>query len=145
MSPRQLTHEDYSVGWLCVLECELDAARVLLDEEDEPLPPKSNDDNAYLLGRMGEHNVVIAFPDSYGTSPATQTVTNMIRTFPRIRFGLMVGVGGGAPRSPHATDPKKDLRLGDVVVGEPRGNHGMRFDSDPLLFRTAGLGVRKHG
>lgn len=124
MYPRQLTHNDYTVGWLCVLEFELDAARALLDDEDEPLPPGVNDDNAYLLGRMGEHNVVVASPESYGTNPAIQTVTNMVRTFPRIRFGLMVGVGGGAPKSPHPKDSRKDIRLGDVVVGEPRGNHG---------------------
>jgi hypothetical protein len=124
MSSRQLTHNDYTVGWLCVLESELDAARAILDEEDEALPPGINDDNAYILGRVGGHNVVIAFPDSHGTNAAVQTVTNMARTFPRIRFGLIVGVGGGAPKSPHTRDPKKDLRLGDVVVGEPRGNHG---------------------
>ncbi|KAJ5935902.1 hypothetical protein N7454_005200 [Penicillium verhagenii] len=123
MFPRKLTHGDYTVGWVCVLEAEFDAARALLDEEDEPLQPGLNDDNLYLLGRLGKHNVIITCPESYGTSPAAQTVNNMIRTFPRIRFGLMVGVGGGAPKSPHSKDPKKDIRLGDVVVSEPHGDH----------------------
>ncbi|KAJ5936943.1 hypothetical protein N7466_003393 [Penicillium verhagenii] len=123
MFPRKLTHGDYTVGWVCVLEAEFDAARALLDEEDEPLQPGLNDDNLYLLGRLGKHNVVITCPESYGTSPAAQTVNNMMRTFPRIRFGLMVGVGGGAPKSPHSKDPKKDIRLGDVVVSEPHGDH----------------------
>ncbi|QYT05220.1 hypothetical protein H0G86_012114 [Trichoderma simmonsii] len=41
--------------------------------------------------------------------------TILIHTFPNIRFGLMVGVGGGVPKSPNS-DPRKDIRLGDVVV-----------------------------
>ncbi|KAL2008714.1 hypothetical protein VTN00DRAFT_6908 [Thermoascus crustaceus] len=47
----------------------------------------------------------------------------MLRTFPHIRFGLMVGVRGGAP-NPHPQDAKEDIRLGDVVVSGPRGSHG---------------------
>lgn len=75
---------------------------------------------------MGKHNVVIAFPGSstYGTNAAAQTVTNMLRTFHNIRFGLMVGVGGGAPYRPDPKDPWKDIRLGDVVVSTSKGSHG---------------------
>jgi nucleoside phosphorylase len=95
----------------------------LLDEEHEPLPPKDNDDNSYLLGKMAKHNVVIVFLGEYGTNAAAQTVANTVRTFPNIRFGLMVGVGGGAPKPPHS-DPRKDIRLGDVVVSCPMDGHG---------------------
>lgn len=125
MCPRHLEHSDYTVGWLCVLDTEIDAARALLDEEDESLPPGLYDDNMYILGRMGVHNVVITFTDSYGTSPATATATNMMRTFPKITFGLMVGVGGGVPNPNHFGKPEKDIRLGDAVVGDPSDNHGM--------------------
>lgn len=38
----------------------------------------------------------------------------MVLTFPNIRIGLMVGIGGGAPSEKH------DIRLGDVVVSEPQ-------------------------
>ncbi|KAL4890101.1 hypothetical protein BDV59DRAFT_195221 [Aspergillus ambiguus] len=113
--PRKLSHDAYSVGWVA-----------LLDEEHERLPPGPKDDNTYLLGLMGRHNVVIAFPGSgvFGTSAATRTATNMIRTFRNIRFCLMVGVGGGAPNPPDPEDPLKDIRLGDVVVSSPKGSHG---------------------
>jgi nucleoside phosphorylase len=136
MRPRKLTHDAYTVGWICVVESELDAARALLDAEDEPLQAGANDDNIYLLGRMGQHNIVIAFPWSYGTNTAAQTAMNMIRTFTNIRFGLMVGVGGGAPRSPHSKDSRKDIRLGDIVVSEPNGNHGIywRTNFDSLML-----------
>jgi nucleoside phosphorylase len=39
-------------------------------------------------------------------------------TFPSLRFGLMVGIGGGVPSYEH------DIRLGDVVVSQPTGSFG---------------------
>jgi nucleoside phosphorylase len=133
MSQRKLDYDTYTVGWVCSLDCELNAARALLDEEDEPLDPAPNDDNLYLLGRIGNYNVVIAFPDVYGTTSIAQAVTNLVRTFPKIRFGLMVGVGGGAPH------PDGDVRLGDVVVSEPKGSHGKSISTWPAMFPSAEL------
>ncbi|KAL6814598.1 ankyrin repeat protein [Trichoderma camerunense] len=123
---KRVSHDAYTVGWICVLQCELNAAKALLDEQHEQLPLAAKDDNSYLLGRMAGHNVVIAFTGSgnYGTNAAAQTAVHMIRTFPNIRFGLLVGVGGGAPNRPDPGDPFNDLRLGDVVVGVTKGNHG---------------------
>ncbi|WZH50419.1 hypothetical protein QYS62_011663 [Fusarium acuminatum] len=42
----------------------------------------------------------------------------MVRSFPSLRFALMVGIGGGAPT------PEGDIRLGDVVVSVPKGKIG---------------------
>lgn len=44
----------------------------------------------------------------------------MLRSFPQIRFGLMVGIGGGEPSM------NADIRLGDVVVGVPDGELGKK-------------------
>ncbi|KAE8362102.1 hypothetical protein BDV27DRAFT_160064 [Aspergillus caelatus] len=84
----------YTVGWGCALDCELHAARALPDQEGEPLEPALHDGNLYLLGRFEQHNVVITSTSGYGTNSATQAVTNLIRSFPNIRLGLMVGIGG---------------------------------------------------
>jgi hypothetical protein len=43
----------------------------------------------------------------------------MLSTFQSIRFGLIVSIGGGVPAIPH-----QDIRLGDVVVGEPTKSSG---------------------
>jgi hypothetical protein len=51
--------EDYPTGWVCALRVELAAAAEMLDEEHEAIPPASNDNNMYTLGRIGDHNVVI--------------------------------------------------------------------------------------
>lgn len=123
---RQLANDAYTVGWICVLRSELNAARALLDEEHEPCPTAERDDNHYFLGRMGAHNVAIAFIGSgtCGTNAAAIPAMSMVESFRNIRFGLMVGVGGGAPKRPHLDDPLKDIRLGDVVVSTARGGQG---------------------
>ncbi|GMG08993.1 unnamed protein product [Aspergillus oryzae] len=74
----------YTVGWICIVSSEMNAARALLDEEHESLPPKPTDDNSYLLGRKNGHNVVIGYPGSglYGPHNASHVATNMVRTFP---------------------------------------------------------------
>ncbi|KAF7125986.1 hypothetical protein CNMCM5793_002345 [Aspergillus hiratsukae] len=126
MTPSQdisLSLEAYTVGWVCVLDCEQDAARVLLDEE-HLTPPSPSDDNTYIVGRMGEHNVVIARPIKTGKAAAANAAVNMVRTFPKIRFGLMVGIGGGATDAPGPGVSTTDIFLGDVVVSQPHGDHG---------------------
>ncbi|KAL4745055.1 hypothetical protein BDW72DRAFT_208515 [Aspergillus terricola var. indicus] len=51
-----------------------------------------------------------------GTSNAAITATDFRRSFPKLRFGLLVGIGGGVPRDPSESC---DIRLGDVVVAAP--------------------------
>ncbi|KAF5027130.1 hypothetical protein F66182_756 [Fusarium sp. NRRL 66182] len=105
-------YDRYTVAWICALHIEMAAARAMLDETHDHLPQPINDSNSYILGRMQKHNVVIAClpAGQYGTVNAASVLTNMKSTFPKIRIGLMVGVGGGVPT-------KADIRLGDIVVG----------------------------
>jgi nucleoside phosphorylase len=113
--------EDYGVGWICAVQTEYVVACESLDEEYPILLTSSpHDDNVYTLGRIGHHNVVIAClpKGKYGLTSATSAAKDMLRSFPSIRFGLMVGIGGGAPSEKH------DIRLGDVVVSSPVGRTG---------------------
>ena len=82
-----------------------------------------NNNNDYTLGKVGKHNVVIAvLPDSeYGISLATGVARDMLHSFPNIRIGLMVGIGGGAPSQKH------DIRLGYIVVSASRNGKGSVF------------------
>ncbi|KAJ4228802.1 hypothetical protein NW757_014090 [Fusarium falciforme] len=75
---------------------------------------------------MEGHNIVLAYPGAgrKGASAATYVATNMVRTFEKIRFGLLVGVAGGAPKPPDREDALRDIRLGDVVVSCPVDGHG---------------------
>lgn len=115
----KLSHEDYVVGWICPLEVEQIAALEMLDEEHERLPQPATDHNVYNLGSIAGHNVVIAGLHQPGNNPAATVVTQMRTTFPNLRFGLLVGIGGGVPVK---TDNGM-IRLGDVVVSKPIGGH----------------------
>jgi nucleoside phosphorylase len=111
---RSLTHKDYTVGWICALPIESVAAQAMLDERHNTLPSHPHDQNTYALGRIGNHNVAIACLPKYqiGTNSAAVVSTTMRFSFPSIRFGLMVGIGGGVPN----ISKKNDIRLGDIVV-----------------------------
>ncbi|KAK3485909.1 purine and uridine phosphorylase [Neurospora hispaniola] len=110
------SHSDYTIGWVCALAHEGAAATAMLDVEHGPLTQRPNDTNSYTLGSIAKHNIVITcLPmGEIGTTAATTVVERMLSTFPSIRFGLMVGVGGGIP-------PK--VRLGDVVVSVPSSHY----------------------
>jgi nucleoside phosphorylase len=112
--------ENYKVGWICALPTEMAAAACMLDERHEMLPQPATDDNTYTLGQIGQHNVVIAcLPAGVtGVTSAACVAEQMRATFTALRFGLMVGIGGGAPSEQH------DIRLGDVVVSKPGDTSG---------------------
>ncbi|KAN0069115.1 hypothetical protein V8E54_012744, partial [Elaphomyces granulatus] len=120
-------HKVYTVGWICAISTEYVAAKAFLDEMHErPEILSRNDSNDYTLGEVAGHNVVVAvLPDGeYGTSSAASVAIDMLRSFPDIRIGLMVGIGGGAPSR------KNDIRLGDIVVSTPRSDQGGVFQYD---------------
>ncbi|EXK80973.1 hypothetical protein FOQG_14583 [Fusarium oxysporum f. sp. raphani 54005] len=119
--------QKYTVGWICAIATEYLAAQLFLDEEHEgPEFVSANDSNHYTLGKIGKHNVVIAVlpHGEYGISSAAGVAKDMLNSFPNVRFGLMVGIGGGAPT------PEHDIRLGDVVVSASGHGKGGVFQYD---------------
>ncbi|KAF7531756.1 hypothetical protein G7Z17_g13704 [Cylindrodendrum hubeiense] len=118
---------DYTIGWICAIATEYVAAQAFLNKKHEgPESMSTNDNNDYTLGKIGKHNVVIAVlpHGEYGLSSAASVARDMLRSFPNIRIGLMVGIGGGAP------SPKHDIRLGDVVVSASGNGKGGIFQYD---------------
>ncbi|CAG9972245.1 unnamed protein product [Clonostachys byssicola] len=111
---RKLEYKDYTVAWICALPKERAAATAMLDCRHDGLPRLPGDTNSYSFGNIGQHNVVITCLPSghYGTVNAAVVANNLARSFPKIIFRLMVGIGGGVPNIPSI-----DIRLGDVVVG----------------------------
>ncbi|KAG5304878.1 hypothetical protein I7I50_05111 [Histoplasma capsulatum G186AR] len=125
-STRQVIESnDFTVGWICALPIEFAASVAMLDET-YPVPPLDrNDSNTYALGRIREHKVVCAClpAGAQGMHAAATAANDLQRSFPNVRFRLLVGIGGGAP-APPSNDPLEDLHLGDVVVSCPGVNHG---------------------
>ena len=149
--------KDYTIGWICAIVTEYVAAQACLDEiHERPEAVSANDPNDYTVGKIGKHLVVLAvLPDGeYGLSSAASVASNLLLSFPNVRIGLMVGIGGGVPTI-------HDIRLGDVVVSSPRSGKGGVFQYDfgmteqggkfqhtrylnqpPTILRTAVTGVK---
>ncbi|KAL2863155.1 uncharacterized protein BJX67DRAFT_384905 [Aspergillus lucknowensis] len=117
---RRLSRESYTVALICSHMVELNAARGMLDEEHEKLPQDGRDRNVYVLGTLSRHNVVLASsPVKPKEKISTATVaTNILYTFPAVTLLFSVGIAGGIPSTSH------DIRLGDVVIGDPSGTSG---------------------
>lgn len=112
-----MSAHDYQVGWIAALPLEGAAALDMFDEMHEHVLQGSQDDNNYILGRIGMHNVVVTILPYMGAVPAAVVAAQMRNSFPSLRFVLLVGIGGGAPSETH------DIRLGDVVVSRPTGSY----------------------
>ncbi|KAF5545174.1 ankyrin repeat [Fusarium mexicanum] len=128
-------YDIYTIGWICALRAELVAACELLDEELEgTVPTPAEDNNIYTLGKIRDHHVVIAaMPRGQtGLVNAAVAARDMVRTFPNVRLGFMVGIGGGVPTT-------LDIRLGDVVVGSPS------YQSGGLVQYDHGRAIQDNG
>ncbi|KAK6517938.1 SH3 and multiple ankyrin repeat domains protein 2 [Arthrobotrys conoides] len=122
---RQLTADAYTIAIIYVKPIEMGAITAMIDEFHLPIPLHISDTNEYTLGRIGSHNVAIAGPAKgmQGKVAIASVATRIPFTFRNIRISLVVGIGGGIPRS------NRDVRLGDVVVGAPEyGDAVVQYD-----------------
>jgi nucleoside phosphorylase len=141
---KSIPARDFTVGWVCALPIELAAAAEMMDEEFADLPSQRTDSNIYSFGRIGVHNIVAAClpAGQMGTNQAATVASQMKTSFPSLRFSVLVGIGGGVPN----LDNDIDIRLGDVVISQPAGQHGgvIQYDfgktgADGRIARTGSL------
>ncbi|KAK0744508.1 hypothetical protein B0T21DRAFT_271280, partial [Apiosordaria backusii] len=74
-----------------------------------------------------------------GIVSAAGTAFDLLSSLPQIRIGLLVGIGGGIARP----DEDVDIRLGDVVVGQPHGATGEVVQYDLVKAKSGGKRERK--
>ena len=124
---------EFTVGWICALPLELTAAQGMLEEEyeDSDLEYNPHDSNKYSLGQIAGHKVVLTCLESSGTNHAGFAALHMRYAFNHLKFILMVGIGGGIPN----LSTEKDVRLGDIVVSMPSGQHNgvIQYDHGKIL------------
>ena len=92
--------KDFHIAVICALRPESDAVEAMFDEDwetDQKYLKAKNDKNEYTMGRIGEHNVVLAFLPGIGKKDSATLTSSFIMSFPKIRLGLVVGVCGGTP------------------------------------------------
>ncbi|PYH42662.1 ankyrin repeat protein [Aspergillus saccharolyticus JOP 1030-1] len=114
--------DDYSVGWVCTLPIEVEAAKATFDcIHDNLLPPNldlNNNNNNYILGSLQGHNVILAYPNCCACEDGedddkpslSDVATQLQANFASVRIILMVGIAGAVPNT------NEDIRLGDIVV-----------------------------
>lgn len=116
------------------MDIELAAVEALLDEE-HPSLPTNRPQNVYTLGRIEGQNIVIAAMPEVGNNNAAMVWVQLLNDFPAIRFGLLVGIGGGVP----GQAGEDDVRLGDVVVSKPTATFSgvVQYDMGKVTADTA--------
>ncbi|KAM0666144.1 hypothetical protein ACQRIU_003999 [Beauveria bassiana] len=153
--------ELYSIVWIAAIVVELTAARAMLDEEHDPptdFEKNKADGNKYVWGRIDNHNILIAFlPAGFcGQNNAATTIACFRSSLPHIKFGVLVGIAGAIPRTTVLEDKvyidkKRDIRLGDVVIGRPGGTSSgvLQYDFGKMLpkkgwERTGSINLPPH-
>jgi nucleoside phosphorylase len=113
---RPRSRDEFEIAVICALRIESDAVEALFDEfweEDDTYGKAHGDPNAYTTGRVGGHDVVLAFMPGIGKGSAAGVAASFRSSFPHIKLGLVVGICGGVPTGINA---KEDIILGDVIV-----------------------------
>ncbi|KAG4262773.1 hypothetical protein FPRO03_10136 [Fusarium proliferatum] len=122
--------DDFEVAIICALTLEADSVIALFDhdweDDDFSYGKARGDPNAYSIGAIGQHNVVLAHLPGMGKVSAGNIAAFCRMSFPNIELALLVGVCGG---SPYYNNGKSQIRLGDVVVstGIVQYDFGRRF------------------
>ncbi|KAI9038750.1 5'-methylthioadenosine/S-adenosylhomocysteine nucleosidase family protein [Aspergillus affinis] len=114
-SSQQLEEEPHNAEYLVISRITVQPCRSWLDLWlDQGLVGQAHDTLVWRI--FWPQCVVACLPSGiYGTISAAVVAKQILFTFRSIRFGLMVGIGGGVP------SPSTDIRLGDVVVSKPTG------------------------
>ena len=78
------------------------------------LPRPPTDQNTYILGNIGDYNIVIAYLPSgvYSIVSAAIVTIQLLSSFYSIRFGLIVSISRRVPND------NADVRLSDIVVSQ---------------------------
>jgi nucleoside phosphorylase len=73
----------------------------------------SGDPNTYTLGRIGHHNVVLAFMLGMGKGHSVIVAASFCSSFKGANLGLVIGICGGVPEG---AENGREILLGDVII-----------------------------
>ncbi|KAK4461955.1 ankyrin repeat-containing domain protein [Cladorrhinum samala] len=106
---------DFRVAIMCALPLEATAVAALFEDQwdTSELNKEPSDPNAYSVGSIGRHSVVLVHMPRMGKVPSASVAAHLKRSFPNLGLVLMVGICGGVPFS-----AGEQRMLGDVVISE---------------------------
>ncbi|KAL7945780.1 nucleoside phosphorylase domain-containing protein [Trichoderma barbatum] len=112
------SRDHFHIAIICALPREVDAVTLLFDQfwdddGSDPFGRANGDNNSYITGRIGKHNVVLAMLPGMGTNNAAATTASLRSSYNNLKLALLVGICGGVPRI-----GEDDVVLGDVVLSK---------------------------
>ena len=118
--PRPRGRDEFRIAILCAKWMEAKPIKILLDDDWEEGKHKDKqkyekadgDDNSYVVGRMGQYNVVLFCAAGQGKVNAAAAASGLQKSFKKIELLLLVGTCGGTPEGAG----KRRMFLGDVVI-----------------------------
>ncbi|VUC21709.1 unnamed protein product [Clonostachys rosea] len=112
------TRDHFSIAVICALPLEADAVDALFDhhwdDDGFPYDKAPGDPNAYSIGAIGRHNVVLAWLPGMGVASSAAVAASCRSTFPNIKLALVVGICGAVP----FTQDDDEIVLGDVIISD---------------------------
>ncbi|KUL91027.1 hypothetical protein ZTR_01003 [Talaromyces verruculosus] len=115
---RPKSRNDFTIAIICALPLEADAVDGLFDETYDRLgkyySKQPGDVNAYINGRIGNHNVVLCYLPGMGTADAASVASSLSVSYAGVELALVVGICGGAPSTPSG----QEIFLGDVIISD---------------------------
>lgn len=107
--------DGFEIAIICALTLEADPIEALFDETYDKFGQiygtEPEDNNTYITGRIGPHNVVLCYLPGMGKGSAASAAANLRMSYRQIQLSLLVGVCGGVP-----SPSKEEIILGDVIV-----------------------------
>ncbi|KAK3367009.1 nucleoside phosphorylase domain-containing protein [Lasiosphaeria ovina] len=114
---RPAARRDFEIVVISALPLEAGAVAAFFDHhwgDDSPYGKAPGDRNAYSVGAVGHHNVVLAHMPGIGKASAAAVAADCRASFPNIKLAIVVGVCGAVPNSPNGDE----ILLGDVIISE---------------------------
>jgi nucleoside phosphorylase len=107
---------EFKIAIICALTLEADAVEAIFDDHwnANEYEKRENDSNAYSVGRIGRHKVVLVHMPSMGKGSAANVIASCQASFPCVRLALVVGICGGVP----FTSDRGEILLGDIVISD---------------------------
>ncbi len=117
--PAPRTRADFPIAIICALVEEANAVQNMFDQfwsdDGKRYGKVMGDPNAYTLGVIGRHNVVLVHLGEMGNVAASVAAANLKLSFPGIKLALVVGICGVVPfyEDGHS---KLQIWLGDIII-----------------------------
>ncbi|KAL4919078.1 hypothetical protein BDW62DRAFT_179877 [Aspergillus aurantiobrunneus] len=115
---RPISRDDFTTAIICALPLEAEAVKAAFDENYDThgqyYGKQPGDENVYVNGRIGDHNVVLCYLQNPGKASAASVASTLRVSYWEVKLVLVVGICGGLPFAPE----NRQIFLGDVIISD---------------------------